>query len=459
MIDLSSLLRKDCVRIGLFGLGRSTLGAMEYLLSELKYKDVKITLRSDGDIPTRDIPKRLGECRLMCRTDALRRISEDILIVSPGVRADRAEFLAAREKGVVITSDAELFFSRFHGESFGITGSDGKSTTSRMTHLLLGGDVKGVRLAGNIGAPMSPLLLDTGVKKCVIELSSFMLNQMTPTLGSATVTNITPNHLNWHKSLEEYISAKKNILINARERVLWADSSVCRSLIEELGADVIISFNKDKDELSREYSARCYVTRDKESILLNGKRLLSIQRLKALGDHTVKNFMNAVAMTVGCVDADTAQGIADSYQPLPHRCESVGIFQGNEYINSSIDSTPQRTATTLSSLARSVTLILCGRGKGLSYEPLTEALDKFADKIVLGGEIGDEVYGFLLSFGFDTSRIYRAGTLRECVKIASDITQSGTVLLSPSATSFDEFSSFEERGEAFKRYIKQQNGL
>ena len=458
MDDITRLYEKDCVKIGLFGVGRSTVGALEYLLKAFKFKEISVTVRCDEEVPRYSLPIGLKNCRLMCGRAACERINEDLIILSPSVRGDRPELTEAKKKGTVITSDAEIFFAANGFPVLAVTGSDGKSTTSKIAHALLGGDESGARLCGNIGAAMSPLLLDKRGKIFVTELSSFMLNSFSPKVTRGTVTNITPNHLNWHTSLTEYVLAKENILKNAAERVLWADGDISEMLIRKYAPDTVISYDKGYKELMSYVQAKSYVTKDCSRVLVNGEEYCNIGKLERLGEHTVRNFMNALGLTIGYTDKTCAQSVADGYEPLPHRCESVGVYRGVEYINSSIDSTPLRTATTLNSLKREVTLILCGRGKGLSYAPLEEPLKRYVKRIVVCGEIRGEVLEFLNKIGIDSKTVYTADSFKECVRVAARITESGTVLFSPSATSFDEFKSFEERGDAFKRYIKERNG-
>lgn len=451
----TSILEKECIKIGLYGLGISTLGALDYLLSVLKYKEVRITLRSDIESYSGKLPERLRDCEVLSGRDCAKRINEDLLIVSPSVRRDKREFSLAAERGTFITSDAEIFFSEVTKPVFAISGSDGKSTTATLAHLLLGADEGGARLCGNIGVALSPVLKDAKARCYVTELSSFMLNSFAPTSESATLTNVTPNHLNWHRDMEEYIGAKENILKNAKRTVLWHDDPVSRNFIKRYGADTVISTNEDLSSLKREYSARHYITRQADVILLDGEAVCRTETVARYGEHTIKNLMNALALTVGYCNTDNIDETLTKFTPLPHRLQYLGKFRGIEFINSSIDSTPQRTATSLSALGKRVTLILCGAGKGLSLEPLREPILKYAAHVIVGGGIKDEAAEFVRSIGFDKSRLTVCRDLYDCVSAAVSVSSGDTVLLSPSATSFDEFKNYEDRGSAFMRYIKE----
>ena len=430
-----SMIRKGC-RVGFFGLGCSNSA----LLGCLPLDNCVITLRSDGIINRDGIPGGIRIERIFEGKDACQDIDEDIIIFSPSVRRDRAEFCEAQTNGVVFTSDAELFFEVNDTPIFAVTGSDGKSTTATLTHLLLTKAGYNAPLIGNIG---EPFMKSYGKKSdfYVCEMSSFMLQFMTPKTSAACITNITPNHLDWHKSLEEYRETKLSIG-KKTDRLIIADD-----LADVKGACGIISADKSLDELKEIYKAEIYMTVENGEIRKNGRHLIEIAKIPRNERHNLKNLMMAIALTDGIVKDDDIVSVAENFQGLRHRCECILREKGVEYIDSSIDSTPARTKETLRSLDRQVVIILGGRGKGLDYSELIPEVEKYAKKTIITGENAKEIYN-AISNATDSEII---DDFEEAVLRGKRYAESvGTLLLSPASTSFDRFKNYAERGDRFK---------
>ncbi len=432
-------------RVGFFGLGKSNLA----LLDALPLENSEIVLRSDRVIDSGQIPPRLRNCRIFDGERAFAEIDEDILFLSPSVRRDRPELVRAAARGVTLTSDAELFFENAAAPIYAVTGSDGKSTTATLVAELLGAKKKAA-LVGNIGKPMFSSLFDPA--DCyVTELSSFMLSYVSPKAHRAAITNITPNHLDWHRSLEEYKAAKLSIFREAEEKIFSFDDEILREYAKENNVFGVTSATFGFSELKKRCKAEIYVTLEDESLLLCGERLLDIREIKRRETHNLKNLMTAIAMTSGEVSRGDIHEVAANFGGLPHRCELVLRRDGVDFYNSSIDSTPSRTAETLKSLNRRAVVILGGRSKGAPYAQLCEALRHFAACAVITGECADEIYRDVK----DACRTVMVDNFDDAVCFAAELGgECGCVLLSPASTSYDAFENYEMRGERFKFLIE-----
>ena len=358
----------------------------------------------------------------------LDNIYEDILILSPSVRRDSPELIRAMERGTVVTSDAELFFKGCQRPVYAVTGSDGKSTTATLTKLLLEDNHPDTELVGNIGVPFA----DSRSTGCVVaELSSFQLSYLEPLCHSAVITTLTPNHLNWHLSLEEYISAKLNILKKAERTVLSPDTEIEAEIMHTMSPTVIYSARYTQDELARRYSAEHFITPKDGYILVDGDRWLDVSLVKRNETHNIHNLMGAMGVALGEYSVEHLSRVAESFSGLTHRIEILPSFHGVNFINSSIDTTPARVRATLESLGRPVRLILGGRGKGLSCEQLIPSLRKYAKSISVYGEVRWEMLAEFKRCGL-SKEIECLGFeyLRDAIDHATDGTRPGdTVLL------------------------------
>ncbi len=431
------MLNKGC-RVGFFGLGRSNAS----LLSTLPLERCEITLRSDKAISKDELPAKPAIQRILCGKEALNSINEDIIFFSPSVRRDRPELSAARERGVIFTSDAELFFNENNKPVFAVTGSDGKSTTATLINLFLNQAGIGSRLIGNIGEPLTQSL---GTAECfVCELSSFMLSYLTPKAYASCITNITPNHLDWHRNFNEYKNTKLRCLEGAK-RVIASDDneSVDRAF-------AIISAEKSYEEMRNKKDAKLYFSIENRYICRNGKKMLALSDIKLQEKHNLKNIMMAMAMTDGIAEISDILAVISSFSGLRHRCERLFCHEGVEYIDSSIDSTPARTVHTLDSIGRPVVLILGGRSKGTDYKELIPMLKKHAAFTVITGENAGEIYEAIkghtraeIISGFESAVLFAKSR-------AKDV---GVLLLSPASTSYDAFKNYAERGDKFKEIL------
>ncbi|MBE6536547.1 MAG: hypothetical protein E7673_01200 [Ruminococcaceae bacterium] len=359
MSDITRLLEKPYLSVGIFGVGTSNVGAINYLLK--KNPTLRLTVRSDT---TPDLSGLTNADRIFAGKDAFSNIGEEILLLSPSVRRDRKEIQAAASNGVLLSSDAELYFALTDKAPISVTGSDGKSTT---THLIAKAYSKsGINAVpcGNYGKSLCSTLGDNALQ--VAELSSFQLNFMKPHSKAAIITNITPNHLNWHTSFDEYVEAKMNVTDNAEKLIYDADSTVTVNALMNREAFAKTSLFLSYPKLRAIGGSENFITYENGIIYVNGSPYIDVSKAKRQEHYNVRNFMLTAA---SCIDACQEKCIEDAlvnFTGLPHRAEVFFEDRGIKYIDSSIDSSPERTIKTLSALSDNTVAIIGGMGKGLS---------------------------------------------------------------------------------------------
>ena len=433
-----SQIKRGC-RVGFFGLGISNSS----LLRSLPLHSCSVTIRSDKIVLLSDIPDGLNIDHVYSGEDACIDIVEDIIFFSPSVRRDRVELMEAKKRGVIFTSDAELFFEENTTPTFLVTGSDGKSTAATLINMLLNKAGYSSQLIGNIGEPMWKKTAEKS-DFYVFEASSFMLTYLTPRVKAACITNITPNHLDWHKNFDEYRAAKLSVTESA-ERLIIGDDNIGIN-----AAYGIISSTRSYRELTKLYCAEVYMTVEDGYICRNREKILRIDCIRRKEPHNLKNLMMAIAMTDGMIRSEEISWVAEDFGGLRHRCEFIPNSDGVDYIDSSIDSTPQRTLETLTSLNREVVIILGGRGKRLDYRDMIPALRKYARGVVVCGENAEEIYSIVK----DQVKTIIASDFDEAICIGRKMAKSvGTLLLSPASTSYDRFKNYAERGDYFRDFL------
>ncbi len=455
-------------RITVVGIGISNTPLIDFLLSH----GAIVTAR---DIKTAD---KLGNLaielegkgvKLILGENYLEGIDEDIIFKAPGIRGDLPQFIKAVQNGSILTSEMEAFFEVCPCKIFGVTGSDGKTTTTTLTYKLLELEAKKnipnatVWVGGNIGKPLLPDI--DKIKEndvAVVELSSFQLQNMKKSPSFAAVTNVTPNHLNWHIDMDEYTLAKENIIRGdgCRRAVLNYDCEVTRDMVTHTNADVIYFSGS---QIPCDGFEAVY---EKDSVIVHRTKegsvdeILAVSDIKIPGRHNVENYMTAIALTCGFVSKETISEIAKSFGGVEHRCEFVREYEGVKYYNSSIDSSPTRTIAALSSFKDKVIVICGGYDKNIPYAPLAKPLCDHAKAIVLVGATSAKIKPALTSYdGYNGSpEIIEADSFESAVNSARYAAKSGdTVILSPAAASFDMFKNFEERGKIFKKIVNNFN--
>ena len=399
-------------------------------------------------------------------------LTADIIFRSPGIRPDIPEILSALSNGAMLTSEMESFLKYTRASTFAVTGSDGKTTTTTLTGKFLSETAR-TFVGGNIGTP----LLDkcdemTDGDYAVLELSSFQLMNMGVSPNNVAITNISPNHMDWHRTEQEYAEAKFNIVGNSTKRlVVNAESKQTyefgMKMLKE-GSVEVFFFSSVKASYSdvigeRTARAKLFCLSDNAICVNDGERverILDIESIKLPGKHNVENYMTAIALTYGYVDKEVYRRVAEGFFGVEHRLELVREINGVQYYNSSIDSSPTRTAAALSALdGRDIVVICGGYDKNLDYAPLADALLSSARAVVLTGATADKIYNALISnpdFSENRLTVERAESFEDAVLCASRLGKDGgCVLLSPASASFDRFKNFMERGAYFKELVSK----
>ncbi len=462
---LELIRKKTCTVIGL---GVSNLPLIEFLL------------RHGARISARDRKDRasLGELAaqmegrgvtLYTGEEYLENICEDIIFRSPGVRPFTPQIEAAVARGAILSSEMELFFDLTPARVIAVTGSDGKTTTTTLTHLMLkqafANSKRRVFVGGNIGEPLLPYADEMSADDvAVLELSSFQLYTMRRSAEIAAVTNLSPNHLDWHCDMQDYINAKTNIYRHAdnRRAVFNAENEITRTLAQAHGGEKTLfsSIKQSPAEFEGLLNThdRAVYTRDGMLYLWNGERELPYFQTTDIllpGRHNLENYMTAIALTEGLVSPADAHAVAKSFRGVTHRLELVDTVNGVAYYNSSIDTSPTRTAAALSAMRQKPIVICGGYDKHIPFEPLAEALCANAKAVVLTGATADRIGKALSACGAALPTV-KVPAFDDAVMQAKRLAKSGdVVLLSPACASFDAFPNFAVRGERFRALVER----
>lgn len=389
----------------------------------------------------------------------------DLIFRTPIMRPDHPALIKAREEGAQISSEMSLFLSLCPSHVTGITGSNGKTTTTSLIGKLYEAAGKRVYVGGNIGTPLlDQVFFMAEDDEVVVELSSFQLFDLVTHLDTAVITNISPNHLDIHKDYEEYAKVKKSIFKSQRpfdRLVLNYEDELSRSYLSRSGGEIVWFNNKDflrglKIWLEDGTIWQKFNGEDKIPLIKKEDVLLP-------GRFNLDNYMAAWAAVTGRIEEINLHKVASSFKGVPHRMELIRELNDILWYNSSIDSTPSRTINTLTTIAeqgRPIILICGGRDKDLDYEELGEVILNTVDHLIYCGENSDLIKAALARSSrkkqADQKSItsYDAYSYEEAVNYASSIAKAGDlILLSPTGTSFDRFFNFEERGEYFRKLV------
>lgn len=409
---------------------------------------------------------------LMLGEDYLDDLDEEIIFRSPGLRPDIPAFKKAVERGAVLTSEMELFFELTPATVIGITGSDGKTTSTTLTGLILSQEYKDdekthIYVGGNIGTPLLPMVADmTEHDFAVVELSSFQLQGAKRSPHVTVITNVTPNHLDWHTDMEEYTEAKANGFRHApcRRVVLNAENRITAELAKTV--DIPITYFSSRktapsDFPLRDFDSAIYVREGKIYLWSEGVEhdIMQDGQLLLRGRHNLENLMCAIALTFEYASPESVREVATTFTGVKHRMEPVRVSGGVTYYDSSIDSTPVRTAAVLSAMPAKPIVICGGSDKKTPFEPLADAICEYAKAAVITGATAGKILT-ALSQKEEVQQgkipVYLQPDFTEAVKLACTTAQEGDiVLLSPACASFDAFKNYKERGMTFRAIIEQ----
>lgn len=381
----------------------------------------------------------------------------DIIFRSPTCREDWPELVKEAKRGAIITSEIEMLMELCPGTIIGVTGSDGKTTTTSLIYEIVKKQGFNCYLGGNIGIPLFTKIQEMKPNDIVIlELSSFQLMNIHTSPNIAVITNISPNHLDFHKSYEEYIEAKKNIFKYQNEDgilVLNYDNEITRECAKEAKGKVIF--------FSRENKLDNGVILDDDIIKVCDnklrKHILNTKDLLLRGKHNYENVCTAIAATLEIASTEKQIEAVTQFKGVKHRLEFVKEINGVKWYNDSIGTSPTRTIAGLKSFNEKIVLIAGGYDKHLDYTPIAKPILDNVSVLILMGQTSKKIKESVeneMKVEQKRIEIYECDTLQETVNTAKKVAKKGEVVLfSPASASFDMYKNFEERGDKFKSIV------
>ena len=389
----------------------------------------------------------------------LDNLEVDIIFRTPGMNFNLPELETARKKGIAVTSEMEVFFDLCPATIFAVTGSDGKTTTTTLIAKMLEAEGKKVFMGGNIGTPLLPEIENiTADDFVVVELSSFQLISMRKSPDVAVVTNVAPNHLDVHKDMDEYVEAKKNVILH--------QNAFSRTVLNR-DNDITEGFRKFVRGQSLGFSMERRVNNgawlDDNGYLHMAYRGMDVpimhkDEIAVIGDHNVENYLTAITAVWGYVDMDNIRKVAREFKGVEHRIELVREVNGVKYYNDSIASSPTRTIACLKAFNKKIHLIAGGYDKHIPFEPMVPYVLEKVEKLYLCGNTADKIEKAVREDKNYNGcpEIVRVADIAEAVEMAHKETKEGDVVaLSPACASFDAFANFAARGNYFKELVNK----
>lgn len=373
------------------------------------------------------------------------------------------------KRGQTVTTEMEVFFKYCPSKIFAVTGSNGKTTTTTLISKMLEAEGYRVFLGGNIGKALMPCLDEiTKDDIAVVELSSFQLltmGNMKNKPDVAVVTNIECTHQDHHISLDEYVDAKRNVLIyqNSSQRTVLnadCDYSIGNSVYHDMRYDV----RGQLFEFSIKHPVENGAYMDENGNIYyaeNGKKTLVMNKSDIIipGMHNVENYCTAISAVWGMVGVDTIKNIAQTFGGVEHRIEFVREFDGVKYYNDSIATSPSRVISGLKAFGTKIIVLMGGSDKGNDMSEMVPYILKYVKLLVLNGATADKIYDTIVAdpnYKDSGIVIEKVPTMAEALEVAKSKAQSGDIVsLCPACPAFDQFKTFEYRGREFKRLVNE----
>lgn len=440
-------------KVAVVGIGVSNIPLMNFL-DKLGAKITGFDMKTEAelgevaiDFKGKGISLELGEKYLD------RLTGYDVIFKTPSMRIDSGALVRCKKEGAYITSEMEEFTKYCKGKIYGITGSDGKTTTTTIISKLLEKQGYTTWVGGNIGTPLFAEIEKIKEEdKVVLELSSFQLMTMDSLIDVAVVTNITPNHLDMHHGMEEYIEAKKNVF-------RYQDKN-CLLIINDEN-NITKEFYKEAKGKVEKFSSKKIKNEDgyyENGVLyIHGQEVCKKNDIVIKGMHNVENYLAAFLAVRNEVSIENMKFVAQTFGGVEHRCEFIREINGVRYYNDSIASSPTRTLAGLKAFEKPVILIAGGYDKHIPFEPLAfEGYEKIKSIVIMGAT------KYKIAKCFQDLRekkeinipVYIVNNMEEAVNKCREIAKEGDIVtLSPACASFDMFKNFEIRGNVFKDII------
>lgn len=374
----------------------------------------------------------------------------DIIFRSPSILPTRKELIRASKEGAIITSEIKELIHLSPCKVIGITGSDGKTTTTTLINEILKANSYHTFLGGNIGTPLFTKLKEMNENDIIVlELSSFQLMDMDISPDISIITNIAENHLDIHSSFNEYIESKKNIF-------KYQD----KTGILVTNADNEIT-NKFKGNGETRYFSRSkktsYFYTDGNYIYYKDKKILHKNDIKLRGIHNLENIATALTAIIDLIDLDKSIEVIKNFNGVEHRLEYIRELNNIKWYNDSVSSSPTRTIAGLYSFDENIVLIAGGYDKHLDYTPIAKPILDKVTKLILLGDTKEKIYNAVTTLNKTINKnieIYKCNTLNEAVDKAKEVSTKGEIVLfSPASASFDMFKNFADRGIKFKDLV------
>ena len=413
----------------------------------------------------------------------------DLVSISGGVPSDLPIVVEATKRGIPVSNDSQIFLDVCPCKVIGITGSAGKTTTTTLFGLIAQAAINEMKSAslderefgpsistiqpgskvwvgGNIGSPLIAVADQIQTYDlAVMELSSLQLEVMESSPDVAVILNITPNHLDRHKTMENYIAAKSRIIefqTSQDYAVLNMEDEITRALLDDINGRLVSFGLHDMGGAL----PRVFFAQDSQSVQIqhsaeNGMKTTEIIRHKEIplrGEHNLMNVIAACAIALACGISPTAmkKGIK-LFRGIPHRLEFVRSWGGGDWYNDSIATAPERATAAINSFSEPMILLAGGRDKDLPWDNFASLVCDRVKHLILFGEAAGIISEALeRQSNYSKTSITTCSGLEDAVEAAaSEVSEGDVVLLSPGGTSFDEFLNFEERGEAFKKWVME----
>lgn len=439
-----------------FGTGISGISAARILHE----KNANVILfDNNSDINNEDIILKLGFKDLKIITkDISNDLKIDLVVLSPGVPVDLPIIEDFKSKNIPIWGEIELAYNFAKGKLIAITGTNGKTTTTSLVGEIMKTYFEDVFVVGNIGIPYTQVALNTNEKSVTVaEISSFQLetiHEFKPDISA--ILNITPDHLNRHHTMENYIKAKEDITKNQDENnlcVLNYEDKVLRDFADNLNTKVIFFSSK------RELDDGLYF--DSENIIYSVSCqkviICNVSELNLLGIHNYENVMAAVAIALGMnVPLEYIKKAIINFKAVEHRIEYVTEKNKVKYYNDSKGTNPDAAIKAIQAMITPTILIAGGYDKQSKYDEWINSFDGKVKYLVLLGETKEKIQKTAVNCGFESKKIILVNSLKEAVEFCSSHADNGdSVLLSPACASWDMFDNYEQRGKMFKKYVNE----
>ena len=445
-------------KIAIIGLGVSNIPLLDYMY-ENKANVTVFDERQQTSI-SQEILEKINtyEFNYYFGDDCLKNLKNfDIIFRSPSCLPTKQELIEESNRGAIITSEIEMLIKMCPAKIIGVTGSDGKTTTTSLIYNILNNAKYNTYLGGNIGTPLFTKLQEIKPEDIVVlELSSFQLMDMNISPDISVITNITPNHLNIHKDYEEYINAKKNIFKHQSKDgilVLNYDNEITKECAKEANGKVI--FFSGTQKIDDGYIVDNGIIKQCNDKIR--KHLIDKKDIILRGNHNLENIATAIAATETLVDIDTAIEAIKKFKPVEHRLEFVKEIDGVKWYNDSVSSSPTRTIAGLNSFEEDIVLIAGGYDKNLDYNPIAKPIINHVKTLILLGQTSEKIFNAVKRESERENKkikIYMCDSLEQTVNIAKKYSEKGQIVLfSPASASFDLFKNFADRGNKFKQIV------